>query len=72
MFRVRVNKASLALADGPAPRWPIIVEDANTGRRQDAAEVRLLGDVKMVYKPKEPLQDGTRVWVECEIVRVIR
>lgn len=69
-YRIRVNRASL---DNKAERasWPIIVENALTGARRDAAEVKLDGDVVIVFRPDEPLQDGTRVWVEADKVKII-
>lgn len=69
-YRVRVNRASL---DNRAERahWPIIVENVQTGARRDAREVNLEGNVKIIYNPDEPLQDGTRVWVEADRAVVI-
>lgn len=70
-YRIRVNRASL---DNRAerPSWPIIVENILTGVRRDAAEVKLDGDVRIIFNPDSPLQDGTRVWIEADTAKIIR
>lgn len=70
-YRIRVNRASL---DNKAerPSWPIIVENVLTGARRDAAEVALEGDVRVIFNPDSPLQDGTRVWIEADKAKIIR
>jgi hypothetical protein len=60
-YRVRVDAAGLE--DGTADK-PILLERVETGRVTRHRALLFQGVTAIVYQPDEPLQDGTRVWIE--------
>lgn len=68
MIVVTVNRDGLERGTTPQP---IEVHWAD-GQSEAAAEIRLLGDVRVVYRPDTPRQDGARVWIEADNVVFVR
>lgn len=72
MKRVRVLRDNIDKGD-PSP---ILVESVDSRGfvtfKVEAAEVNMQGNVRMVYDPEHALADGTRVWIECDTVEVLR
>lgn len=71
MKRVRVLRDSIDKGDAS----PILVEVIDGGFVKfgaTCAEVELIGNVVMRFEPGAPLADGTRVWIECDDVRIRR
>lgn len=60
-YRVRVDRAGLE--DGTAEE-PILCENVETGRVTRHRALLFQGMTAIIYEPHEPLQDGTRVWIE--------
>ena len=71
MKRVRVLRDSIDKGD-PNPILVEFISGGFVGVKLGCAEVEMIGDVVMRYEPDAPLADGTRVWIECDDVKVRR
>ena len=68
VFIVRVNRDGLEKGTATKP----IIVTAPSGHCFDAAEVSFPSGARLVYEPDNPLQDGTRVWIEAPAAVVLR
>lgn len=66
MIRITVDRDGLDR--GTATR-PLRTYNSMTGRTRHFAELWPEGDVRIIYSPDAPLQDGARVWIECDSAR---